>query len=92
MAVAGLGASGALRGTPIVGTIKVASADNAIELQPQQLSISGSKVDGSVALAYPSEGPAIVTGSSKSTGRRFPGCSASRSTASRWPRRRPPSR
>ena len=61
MAVAGLGSGGALRGTPIIGTIKMASAENAIELKPHQLSISGSKVDGTIALAYPKNGPAIVT-------------------------------
>ena len=62
MAVAGLGAGPALGETAIVGTIKVASADNAIELQPQELTIGGSKIGGSIALSYPSEGPAIVTG------------------------------
>ncbi len=63
MSVAGLGSSGeALRETPVVGTVKVASANHAIELKPQQLSIGGSKIDGNVALSYPSEGPAIVTG------------------------------
>ena len=61
MAVAGLGSGGALRGTPIIGTIKMTSAENAIELKPHQLSISGSKVDGTIALAYPKNGPAIVT-------------------------------
>jgi hypothetical protein len=48
--------------TPIVGTIKLMSANHAIELKPQQFTIGGSRVDGSVALSYPSEGPAIVTG------------------------------
>ncbi len=62
MSVAGLGSSEALRETPVVGTLKVASANHAIELKPQQLAIGGSKIDGSVALSYPSEGPAIVTG------------------------------
>jgi hypothetical protein len=62
MAIAGLGGGVALSETPIVGTLKVASANHAIELKPQQLSIGGSKIDGSVALSYPSEGPAIVTG------------------------------
>jgi uncharacterized protein involved in outer membrane biogenesis len=62
MAVAGLGSGEALRETPIVGTFKVASANHAIELKPQQLTVGGSKVDGSLALAYPDGGPAIVTG------------------------------
>ena len=62
MAVAGLGSGATLRETPIVGTFKVVSANHAIELKPQQLTIGGSKIDGSVALSYPSEGPAIVTG------------------------------
>ena len=62
MAVAGLGSGAALSETPIVGTIRLVSANHAIELKPQQLTIGGSRVDGSVALSYPSEGPAIVTG------------------------------
>ena len=62
MAVAGLGAGAALSETPIVGTIRLVSANHAIELKPQRLTIGGSRVDGSVALSYPSEGPAIVTG------------------------------
>jgi uncharacterized protein involved in outer membrane biogenesis len=62
MAVAGLGSGAALSETPIVGTIKLGSADRAIELKPLQLTIGGSRIGGSVALSYPSEGPAIVTG------------------------------
>ena len=62
MAVAGLGSGVALSETPIVGTLHVNSTDNATELKLQDLSIGGSKVGGSFALAYPSEGPAIVTG------------------------------
>jgi uncharacterized protein involved in outer membrane biogenesis len=62
MAVAGLGSGEALSQTPIVGTIKLGSADHAIELKPLQLTIGGSRIGGSVALSYPSEGPAIVTG------------------------------
>ncbi|MBC7830931.1 MAG: AsmA family protein, partial [Hyphomicrobium sp.] len=62
MAVAGLGSGAALSETPIVGTIRLVSANHALELKPQQLTVGGSRVDGSVALSYPSEGPAIVTG------------------------------
>lgn len=62
MAVAGLGGGVALSETPVAGTLKVASAEHATELKPQGLTIGGSKVDGSLALAYPSEGPAIATG------------------------------
>ena len=62
MAVAGLGGGVALSETPVVGTLHVSSTDNATELKLQDLSIGGSKVGGSLALAYPSEGPAIVTG------------------------------
>ena len=46
MAIAGLGTGGALRGVPIVGTVKMISANHAIELKPQQLTVGGSKVDG----------------------------------------------
>jgi hypothetical protein len=62
MSVAGLGSGAALSETPVVGTLKLSSANHATELKPQGLSIGGSKIDGSVALSYPSEGPAIVTG------------------------------
>ncbi len=62
MAVAGLGSGAPLSETPIVGIIRLVSANHALELKPQQLTIGGSRVDGSVALSYPSEGPAIVTG------------------------------
>lgn len=62
MAVAGLGGGAALSETPVAGTLKLTSAEHATELRPQGLTIGGSKVDGSLALAYPSEGPAIVTG------------------------------
>ena len=61
MALAGLGSGGALSGAPIVGTVKMVSADHAIELQPKQLTVGGSAVDGTLALAYPDEGLAIVT-------------------------------
>ncbi len=61
MVLAGLGSGGALHGVPIVGTVKMVSANRAIELKPQQLTIGGSKVDGTLALAYPEDGPAIVT-------------------------------
>ncbi len=61
MAIAGLGSGGALRGSPIVGSLKVASAPSAIEVRPYKLTIGGSKVDGTVAVAYPESGTAIVT-------------------------------
>ena len=61
MAIAGLGSSGALRGSPVVGSLKVASASGAIEVKPYKLTIGGSKVDGTIALAYPEGGTAIVT-------------------------------
>ncbi len=61
MALSGLGSGGTLRGAPIVGTVKMLSANHAIELKPRQLTVGGSKVDGSLALAYPEGGPAIVT-------------------------------
>jgi hypothetical protein len=62
MAVAGLGGGDVLRETPITGTLKISSADRAYELKAQELTIGGSKINGSVALSYPTEGPAIVTG------------------------------
>lgn len=65
MAIAGLGGGVSLQDTPVVGTLKVVSADRAIEVKPQGLTVGGSKLDGSVALSYPSEGPAIVTGEIK---------------------------
>lgn len=61
MAVAGLGSGGALRGVPVVGRMKMVSSDHAIELKPNQFTVGGSTVDGTLALAYPSGGPAIVT-------------------------------
>jgi hypothetical protein len=62
MAVAGLGNGMSLQETPVSGTLKITSADHAFELKPQGLTIGGSKLDGAIALSYPSEGPAIVTG------------------------------
>jgi len=62
LAVAGLGGGAPLSDTPVVGNLKVSSADHAYELKPQGLTIGGSKVDGSFALSYPKDGPAIVTG------------------------------
>lgn len=62
LAVAGLGGGDVLRETAISGTLKLASADHAYELKAQDLTIGGSKIKGSVALSYPTEGPAIVTG------------------------------
>ncbi len=62
MAVAGLGGGVALSETPVVGTLRVTSANHATELNLRGLDIGGSKIDGSLALAYPSEGAAIVTG------------------------------
>lgn len=61
MAIAGLGSGGSLRGVPVVGRMKMVSADHAIELKPNQFTVGGSTVDGTLALAYPSGGPAIVT-------------------------------
>jgi uncharacterized protein involved in outer membrane biogenesis len=61
LAIAGLGSGGALRDIPIVGTIKLTSSDHALELKPKQLAVGGSMVAGSLALAHPDEGPAIVT-------------------------------
>lgn len=62
LAVAGLGGGDVLREAAISGTLKVASADHAYEVKAQDLTIGGSKIKGSVALSYPTEGPAIVTG------------------------------
>ncbi|HEY7670136.1 MAG TPA: AsmA family protein [Hyphomicrobium sp.] len=61
MALAGLGTGGAISGAPVIGTVKMVSANHAIELRPRQLTVGGSKVDGTLALAYPESGPAIVT-------------------------------
>jgi uncharacterized protein involved in outer membrane biogenesis len=61
MAVAGLGSGATLRGSPVVGSLKMVSAAGAIEVKPYKLTIGGSKVDGTVALAYPEGGTAIVT-------------------------------
>ena len=73
MALAGLGSGGALRGAPIVGTVKMVSASHAIELTPKQLTVGGSTVDGTLALAYPDEGPAIVTAQLKVDQATIPG-------------------
>lgn len=62
MAVAGLGGGASMQDTPVSGTLKITSADHAYELKPQGLTVGGSKIDGAIALSYPSEGPAIVTG------------------------------
>jgi hypothetical protein len=62
MAVAGLGGSASLQEIPVSGALRVVSADHAFELKPRGMTIGGSKIDGSIALSYPSEGPAIVTG------------------------------
>lgn len=62
MAVAGLGGGDVLRETPVSGTLRIASADRAYELKAKDLTIGGSKVGGSIALSYPSEGAAIITG------------------------------
>jgi uncharacterized protein involved in outer membrane biogenesis len=61
LAIAGIGSGGALRGVPIVGTLKIASANHTMELKPQELAVGGSRVAGTLALADPGEGPAIVT-------------------------------
>lgn len=62
MSVAGLGSSVSLQETPFVGTLKVSSANRTVELKPEGLTVGGSRIDGAVALSYPNEGPAIVTG------------------------------
>ncbi len=61
MAIAGLGNGSAPRGVPVIGAMKMVSSNQTIELKPQLLAVGGSKVAGTVALAYPAEGPAIVT-------------------------------
>ena len=61
LALAGLGSGGTLHGYPVVGSLKVVSAPSAIEVQPYKLTIGGSKVDGTIALAYPDGGTPIVT-------------------------------
>ena len=61
MAIAGLGSGGALRGSPVIGSLKVVSAPSAIEVKPYKLTIGDTKVDGTIALAYPEGGAAIVT-------------------------------
>lgn len=73
VAIAGLGSGGALRGAPIIGTVKMTSANHAIELEAQELKIAGSKVDGTLALAHPAEGPAIVTAQLKVDKASIPG-------------------
>ena len=57
----GLGSGGTLHGFPVVGSLKVVSAPSAIEVQPYKLTIGGSKVDGTIALAYPDGGTPIAT-------------------------------
>ena len=61
MAIAGLGSGEVLFGSPIIGSLKLVSANHAIEVRPYKLTVGGSKVDGTIALAYPAGGPAIVT-------------------------------
>ncbi len=61
LAIAGLGSGATLRGSPVVGSLRMVSAAGAIEIKPYKLTIGGSKVDGAVALAYPEGGTAIVT-------------------------------
>jgi uncharacterized protein involved in outer membrane biogenesis len=73
MALAGLGSGGALQGVPVVGTIKMVSRDHAVEFKPQQLSVGESKVGGSLVLAYPGEGPGIVTAQLKVDKATIPG-------------------
>ena len=62
MAVAGLGGGASLHETPVSGSVNLTSADRAVVLKPQGLTIGGSRIGGSVALSYPSEGAAIITG------------------------------
>lgn len=73
MALAGLGSGGSLQGIPVVGTIKMVSRDHAVEFKPQQLSVGESKVGGSLVLAYPGEGPGIVTAQLKVDKATIPG-------------------
>ncbi|MGI9403633.1 MAG: AsmA-like C-terminal region-containing protein, partial [Hyphomicrobium sp.] len=61
LALAGLGDGRGLRNTTIVGKLAVVSSEHAIEFKPRKLAIGGSKVGGSIALAYPDNGPTIVT-------------------------------
>lgn len=61
LALAGLGDGRGLRNATIVGKLAVVSSEHAIEFKPHNLTVGGSKVRGSVALAYPQDGPTIVT-------------------------------
>src|SRR5262249_7138873 len=61
MAIAGLGSGGALRGSPVFGSLKVGSAAGAFELKPYKLTIGGRKCDGTIAPAYPERGLPIVS-------------------------------
>jgi uncharacterized protein involved in outer membrane biogenesis len=61
MAIVGLGSGASVRGSPVIGSLKMVSAAGAIEIKPYKLTVGGSKVDGTVALAYPEGGTAIVT-------------------------------
>ncbi len=60
MALAGLGGGG-LRGVTIQGGLKLSTRGNAIELDPRDLAIADSKVDGRVTLARPENAPAVIT-------------------------------
>jgi hypothetical protein len=61
LAFAGLGDGRGLQGTPIVGKLSVVSSEHAIEFKPHRLTIGGSKVGGTIALAYSETGPTIIT-------------------------------
>lgn len=62
MEVAGLGGGASLEQIAVNGSMRVVSSDHTFELHPERLTLGGSKVSGAVALSYPSEGSAIVTG------------------------------
>lgn len=61
LALADLGDGRGLRSTTIVGKLAVVSSEHAIEFKSHELTIGGSKVSGSIALAYPEDGSTIVT-------------------------------
>ena len=62
LALAGLGSGGTLHGYPVVGSLKIVSAAERDRSSSRyKLTIGGSKVDGTIALAYPEGGTPIVT-------------------------------
>ncbi len=75
MALAGLGTGGTLRGAPVVGTIKMVSANHAIELKPRPARRSAAaRSTARLALAYPEAGPPSSRRSLRSTRRRSRVC------------------